>query len=92
MEYSQRHAYIKEEKAQIDAELELRWQRVWRANDKSSKESQKYQRYAQQQCDLLRALEDLKASERTMYELDNRKDQVMTGGLARADQSRHVDA
>jgi hypothetical protein len=35
---------------------------------------------------------NLKASERTMYELDNRKDQVMTGGLARADQSRHVDA
>ncbi len=78
MEYSQRRAHIKEEKAQIDAELELRWQRVWRAYDKSSKESQKYQRYAQQQCDLLRALEDLKASERTMYELDNRKDQVMT--------------
>jgi hypothetical protein len=91
MEYSQRRAHIKEEKAQIDAELEQRWQRVWRAYDKSSKESQKYQRYAQQQCDLLRALEDLKAVERTMYELDNRKDHVMTGGLARADQSRHVD-
>jgi hypothetical protein len=78
MEYSQRRAHIKEEKAQIDAELEQRWQRVWRAYDKSSKESQKYHRYAQQQCDLLRALEDLKASERTMYELDNRKDHVMT--------------
>jgi len=78
MEYYQRRAQIKGEKAQIDAELELRWQRVWRAYDKSSKESQKYQCYAQQQCDLLRALEDLKAAERTMYELDNRKDHVMT--------------
>jgi len=76
--YEERRAKIKEEKAQIDAELELRWQRVWRTYDKSNKESQKYQRYAQQQCDLLRALEDLKASERTMYELDNRKDHVMT--------------
>ncbi len=27
---------------------------------------------------MLRALEDLAAKERTMYELDNRKDQVMT--------------
>jgi hypothetical protein len=30
------------------------------------------------QCDLLRAWEDLKTNERTMDELDNRKDQVMT--------------
>ncbi len=31
-----------------------------------------------EQGDLLRALEDLAAQERTMYELDNRKDQIMT--------------
>ena len=31
-----------------------------------------------EQRDVLRALEDLKEQERTMYELDNRKDQVMT--------------
>jgi hypothetical protein len=74
----QRRRQIKEEQAQIDAELEQRWQRVWRAYGKSSKESQKYQRYAQQQCDLLRALQDLAATERTMYELDNRKDHIMT--------------
>jgi hypothetical protein len=70
--YEERRARIKEEKALIDADLELRWQRVWRAYDKSNKESQKYDRYAQQQCDLLRALEELKVSERTMYELDVR--------------------
>lgn len=45
---------------------------------KAGSESQKAQRYAHQQCDLLRALEDLKASERTMYELENRKDHCMT--------------
>jgi hypothetical protein len=76
--YYERRAQIKAEKAAIDAELEQRGPRVWRAYNKSSKESEKQERYARQQCDLLRALEDLAATERTMYELDNRKDQVMT--------------
>lgn len=78
MDYYERRAQIKEQKAAIDAELEQRWQRVWRAYSKSSKESEKQERYAHEQCDLLRALEDLAATERTMYELDNRKDHVMT--------------
>ena len=78
VDYYERRAQIKEQKAVIDAQLEQRWQRVWRAYSKSSKESEKQERYAQEQCDLLRALEDLAATERTMYELDNRKDQVMT--------------
>ena len=51
---------------------------MWRAYHTSSQESQKARRYAHQQCDLLRTLEDLNASERTMYALDHRKDQVMT--------------
>ncbi len=76
--FEERRARIKEEKALIDADLEKRRQQVRQTYAKSSKESQKYDRYAQQQCDLLRALEELKASERTMYELDHRKDQVMT--------------
>jgi hypothetical protein len=42
------------------------------------KESEKQKRYAREQCDILGALEDLAATERTMYELDNRKDHVMT--------------
>src|SRR6266566_2502191 len=76
--YEERRAKIKAEKAVIDAELEQRGPRVWRAYNTSSKESEKQERYAREQCDLLRALEDLAATERTMYELDNRKDQVMT--------------
>jgi hypothetical protein len=78
VDYYERRVQIKAQKAVIDAELEQRWQRVWRAYSKSSKESEKQERYAQEQCDLLRALEDLAATERTMDELDNRKDQVMT--------------
>lgn len=46
--------------------------------DKSAKEAAKHRRYCQEQRELLRKLEDLAASERTMYELDNAKDQVMT--------------
>ena len=76
--YYERRAQIKEQKAVMDAELVQRWQRVWRAYSKSSKESEKQERYAHEQCDLLRALEDLAVTERAMYELDNRKDQVMT--------------
>ena len=66
------------DKAAIDAELEQRWRRVAAAYDQSSKEAAKHQRYCRQQRELLRALEDLAASERTMYELDNAKDQVMS--------------
>jgi hypothetical protein len=66
--YYERRPQIKEQKAAIDAELEQRWQRVWRAYSKSSKEREKQERYAHEQCDLLRALEDLAAAERTMYE------------------------
>jgi hypothetical protein len=68
VDYYERREQIKAEKAVIDAELEQRWHRVWRAYHKSSKESEKQECYAREQCDLLRALEDLAATERTMYE------------------------
>ncbi len=69
---------IKERKAAADAEIEQMQTKMWRAYDQCNQEFRKQERYCQQQCDLLRALEDLKTNERTMYELDNRKDQVMT--------------
>jgi len=78
MSDDQQRQRLEEEQARVDAELQQRWQRVWRTEDKRNKEREKYQRYAQQQCDLLRALEDLATTERTMYELDNRKDHIMT--------------
>lgn len=91
VDYYERRAQIKAEKAVIDAELEQRWQRVWRAYNTSSKESEKQQRYAHEQCNLLRALEDLAATERIMYELDNRKDHVMTVCKLAAFQCGDVD-
>jgi len=65
-------------KAEADAELEPLWQRVYRVQEKSHRESSTHERYCREQRDLLRALEDLAASERVMYELDHRKDQIMT--------------
>ncbi|MEO6892757.1 MAG: hypothetical protein ABI324_27560 [Ktedonobacteraceae bacterium] len=69
---------IKEEKAVADAEIEEYQQRQWKAYETSNQEHRKCERYCQEQRTLLRALEDLKMNERAMYELDNRKDQVMT--------------
>jgi len=69
---------IKEEKAVADAEIEEYQQRQWKAYETSNQEHRKCERYCQEQRKLLRTLEDLAASERTMYELDNSKDQVMT--------------
>lgn len=69
---------IKEEKAVADAEIEQYHRQQWRAYETSNREYAKCERYCREQRDLLRALEDLTTNERAMYELDNRKDQVMT--------------
>jgi len=68
----------KKVKAEVDAEWEPLWQRVYRVQEKSHQESTKHERYCRKPRELLRALEDLTAKERMMYELDNRKDQIMT--------------
>jgi hypothetical protein len=69
---------IKARKAVIDAELEQIRVKEWRAYEQCNDEFRKQERYCKEQRDILRALEDLEAKERTMFELDNRKDQVMT--------------
>jgi len=69
---------IKEEKAVADAEIEKYRQRQWKAYHTSNKEFAKCEKYCREQRELLRAIEDLSQQEREMYELDNRKDQVMT--------------
>jgi hypothetical protein len=64
--------------AEAEREMQALWQRVSGVLETSNKEFRKWERYCREQEDLLRALEDLTAQERTMYELDNRKDHVMT--------------
>ena len=68
----------KELVAAVEAETEGHWQSYYRAHDRCNREYAKWQRYCQEQREILRALEDLMAGERRMYELDDRKDQVMT--------------
>ncbi len=77
--------------AEAEREMQESWQRVSHVLETSNKEFAKWERYCCEQGDLLRALENLAAQERTMYELDNRKDQIMTGGLAGPGQSGDVD-
>ncbi len=69
---------IKEEKAIADAEIEEYQQRQWKAYHTSNAEFKKLEKYCREQRELLRELEDLEKQERKMYELDNRKDQIMT--------------
>ncbi len=69
---------IKEEKATVDAEIEQYQQRQWKAYHTSNKEFAKCEKYCRELRELLRAIEDLAQQERDMYELDNRKDQIMT--------------
>jgi hypothetical protein len=69
---------IKERQAVIEAELEPIRAKEWRAYEQCNNEFRKQERYCKEQRDVLRALEDLEAKERTIYELDHRKDQVMT--------------
>ncbi len=69
---------IKEEKAAADAEIEEYQQRQWKAYHTSNREFAKCEEYCREQCELLRAIEDLAQQEREMYELDNRKDQIRT--------------
>lgn len=78
MSSHQLRAESKKLKAEADAELEPLWQRVYRVREKSHQESTRHEHYCREQRELLRALEDLAANERVMYELDHRKDQIMT--------------
>jgi hypothetical protein len=64
--------------AEADREVQALWQRVSGVLETSNKAFRKWERDSREQEDLLRALEDLTAQERTMYELDNRKDHIMT--------------
>jgi hypothetical protein len=69
---------VKERKAIADAELEQFRVKEWLAYEQCNAEFHKQERYCKEQREVLRALEDLKVQEKTMYELDQRKDQVMT--------------
>ncbi len=68
----------KELAAAVDAEMDDRWRGYYRSVSTCESEYAKWQRYSREQSEILRALEDLKSGERQMYQMDDRKDQVMT--------------
>ncbi len=69
---------VKERKAVADAELERLRSKEWRAYEQCNAEFHKQERYCKEQREILRTLEDMKAQEKAMFELDDRKDQIMT--------------
>jgi len=79
---------IKERKAVIDAELEQLRIKEWRAYEQFNQEFRKQERYCKEQRDVLRALEDLEVTERTMYELDVRPVQLKLALEARGKLAR----
>ncbi len=62
----------------VEAEMETYWRGYYRSHDTCNREYAKWERYCREQREILRVLEDLKAGERRMYQLDDTKDQVMT--------------
>jgi hypothetical protein len=64
--------------ATADAEITGLWERVEQARHTCDREFHKVAQYCREQREVLRALADLAAGERTMYELNDAKDQVMT--------------
>ena len=77
-DYHTRKAQLKDFKREIDTEFEQQAQQSWQASRQCNDEFQKAQRYARQQCEIQRALLDLEAQLRDMFELDDRKDQLMS--------------
>ena len=71
-------AQIKQQQAQIDAQIEQQSLAITQLLHTSNHEFNKVQRYAQQQCQVMRDLLDLEAQSCDMFQLDNRKDQVMS--------------
>lgn len=78
VEPGQRERLLKDERAKIDAELAAEQDRMWQAYHRSHREQDKCEHYRREQRALLRKLADLAASERTMYELEQAKDQIMS--------------
>lgn len=77
-DYHVRNTQLQALKQEIDTEIEQQSRQVWQAYHQSNDEFQKAKRYARQQCELQRALRDLEAQVCEMFELDNRKDQLMS--------------
>jgi hypothetical protein len=78
LDSSQWRSVVRREKDQIEPEIQRRFQLAQRTQRRADELWNKYERDCARQRQLLRDLETLDAQERTMYELDNAKDQIMS--------------
>ena len=69
---------IEERNAKLDTLLGPMRDKLRQLEEQCQQDLERQERYCKAQREVLRALEDLSTKERTMYELDNRKDQVMS--------------
>ncbi len=79
---------IKERNAKLDVVLKPLTHKVWEVEQQSKQELAKQEHYCKEQREVLRALEDLAAKERTMYELDVRPVQLKLALEARGKLAR----
>jgi hypothetical protein len=78
LERSERWAVARHERAQLAPDIQRRFQRAHRTLQRAHQLWDKYERDCAAQRQLLRDLDTLDAQARTMFELDNAKDQIMS--------------
>ena len=76
--YMKHYSKLQKKMNELSIQQEKRKARLPKLSLQMIELQEKTQQHEQKQCDLLRSLENLERNERTMYELDNRKDHVMT--------------
>jgi len=78
IDYDKQQDKIQKKKKILVIQQEKRKIRLQKLSSQITGHQEKSEYYKQKQCDLLQFLENLERNERTMYELDNRKDHIMT--------------
>jgi hypothetical protein len=78
IDYISQYNKIQKKKDILSIQQEKRKLRLQKISQQIADHQENSQRHMQKQRELSRCLEDLEKNERTMYELDNSKDQVMT--------------
>jgi len=78
LNYTKQYSKLQKKMDALSTQQEKRRMRVQKLSLQILDHQQKCEHYVQKQGNLLQLLENLARNERTMYELDNRKDQVMT--------------
>jgi len=78
IDYDKQSSKIQKKKDALSIQQEKRKRRVPKLSQQMIDLQEKIQHHEQKQRELFRSIENLERNERTMYELDNRKDHVMT--------------